>query len=75
MLSRKIAVASVSLALLMGTARAEITQQERVIAGGPADSMEVRHLYLKGSNAEIGRALAEIARDRYQAKVVRSSDP
>ena len=75
MLSRRIAIASISLIFLIGVARAEITRQERVISGSPADSMEVRYLYLKGSNEEIGRALAEIARDRYQAKLARSSDP
>jgi Leucine-rich repeat (LRR) protein len=73
--SRRVLIASISLALLIGTARAQITRQERIIAGGPADSMEVRYLYLKGSNEEIGRALAEIARDRYQVKLERSSDP
>ena len=73
--SRRVVIASLSLALLIGTARAQITRQERVIAGGPADSMEGRYLYLKGSNEEIGRALAEIGRDRYQVKLERSSDP
>ncbi|HKR65960.1 MAG TPA: C45 family autoproteolytic acyltransferase/hydrolase, partial [Thermoanaerobaculia bacterium] len=32
------------------------------------DSLEVRHLVLTGTNEEIGRALAEIARDRYGAR-------
>ena len=31
-------------------------RQERVIAGGPKDFMEVRHVVLRGTNAEIGRA-------------------
>ncbi len=35
---------------------------EKVIAGGPKDFMEVRHLTLRGSNFEIGRKLAEIAK-------------
>jgi hypothetical protein len=52
-----------------------MTRQERVIAGGPAESMEVRHLVLTGTNEEIGRALADIARERYQAKLAPSSDP
>src|SRR5439155_16787259 len=36
-------------------------RQDRVVAGGPKDFLEVRHLVLKGSNEEIGRALAAIA--------------
>jgi hypothetical protein len=42
--------------------------KDRVVAGGPGDFLEVRHLVLKGSNEEIGRALATIGRDRYQVK-------
>ena len=53
---------------------AAIEKQERVIAGSPSDSMEVRHLVLAGTNEEIGRALAEIARERFQAKMERSND-
>jgi hypothetical protein len=37
--------------------------------------MEVRHLVLQGSNEAIGRALAEIARDRHAANVPASHDP
>lgn len=36
---------------------------DRVIAGGPEDFMEVRHLTLRGTNREIGRYLARLARD------------
>jgi hypothetical protein len=36
--------------------------QERVVAGSSADFSEVRHLVLRGSNFEIGKKLAEIAR-------------
>jgi predicted choloylglycine hydrolase len=52
-----------------------LDRQERTIAGGPADSLEVRHLVLTGTNEEIGRALAEIARDRYHVQPARSADP
>ena len=52
-----------------------LVEQERIIAGSPADSMEVRYLILKGTNEAIGRRLAEIARDRYQAKLTPSTDP
>jgi len=40
--------------------------EERVIAGGPADFTEVRHLILRGSDFEIGRKLAEIGRTRHR---------
>ncbi len=52
-----------------------LVEQERIIAGSPADSMEVRYLMLKGTNEAIGRRLAEIARDRYQARLTPSTDP
>lgn len=52
-----------------------LVERERVIAGGPTDSMEVRYLMLKGTNEAIGRRLAEIGRDRYQAKLNQSPDP
>src|SRR5262249_26376498 len=49
-------------------------RQDRVIAGGPKDFMEVRHLVLRGTNEEIGRALATIAKERYDLKPEASSD-
>jgi hypothetical protein len=49
-------------------------QQDRVIAGGPKDFMEVRHLALKGSNEEIGQALAIIAKERYRLRPMPSAD-
>jgi len=49
--------------------------RDEVVAGGPRDFLEVRHLVLKGSNREIGRALAAIARKRHQLKPAASSDP
>jgi predicted choloylglycine hydrolase len=49
--------------------------QDRVIAGSPKDFMEVRHLVLKGSNQDIGRALATIARERYSIPPMPSLDP
>ncbi len=69
----------VTLAILFATpilaASKPLVEQERIIAGSPADSMEVHYLMLKGSNEAIGRRLAEIARDRYQAKPTQSPDP
>jgi predicted choloylglycine hydrolase len=51
-----------------------VIQQERVVAGGPKDFLEARHIVLKGSNEEIGRALATIAKERYQLKASPSAD-
>src|SRR5262245_11146774 len=42
--------------------------RDQVVAGGPKDFMEVRHLVLRGSNEEIGRALATIARQQFEVK-------
>jgi hypothetical protein len=47
---------------------------DSVIAGEKGDFMEVRHLVLKGSNEAIGKALAEIARDRHGVKLISSKD-
>jgi hypothetical protein len=55
-----------------GSKRAII--EEQVIAGGPKDFMEVRHLILQGSNEEIGRALAAISRDQFGVKPQPSTD-
>lgn len=63
------------LVVLLATNVFALDRQERVIAGSPKDSIEVRHLVLTGTNEEIGRALAEIARDRYGVKPEPSSDP
>jgi hypothetical protein len=52
-----------------------VVQEDRVIAGGPNDSVEVRHLVLRGTNEQIGRALAEIAKERYATKLDPSQDP
>jgi predicted choloylglycine hydrolase len=49
-------------------------QQDEVVAGSPNDFLEVRHVVLKGTNLEIGRALAILAKDRYQCKPVLSTD-
>src|SRR6186713_1361294 len=47
----------------------KVVQVDRVIAGGPDKSLEVRHLVLRGSNEQIGRALAEIAKERYGVRL------
>lgn len=66
----------VLLAVLGGAGPASaLEKEERVIAGSPQDSLEVRHLVLRGTNVEIGRALAEIAAERYGARPHPSPDP
>ncbi len=40
-------------------------RDERTYFGGPDDFPSVRHLRLRGSNHDIGRALGELVRDRY----------
>jgi hypothetical protein len=49
--------------------------QDEVVAGSPGDFMEVRHIRLKGSNEEIGRALAMLAQERFGATPSPSADP
>jgi hypothetical protein len=48
--------------------------QDQVIAGGPEDFMEVRHLVLTGPNTEIGRALATLAKERFGLEPAASAD-
>ena len=72
MFSRKAAFLA---ALLFAVSAAALQRNERVIAGSPGDSMEVRHLVLRGTNEEIGRALAEIAMERYSVRAERAADP
>ena len=72
MFSRKTALFA---ALVFTFSAAALQQQERVIAGSSKDSLEVRHLVLRGTNEEIGRALAEIAIARYGVRAERAADP
>src|SRR6187402_1046545 len=53
----------------------KVVQEDRVIAGGPDKSLEVRHLVLRGTNEQIGKALAEIAIERYGARLEPANDP
>lgn len=48
--------------------------EDRAIAGSALDFLEARHVVLKGTNEEIGYALATIARERYQVSPEPSSD-
>jgi hypothetical protein len=49
--------------------------QRRVIAGGPDDFMTVCHLEVRGSQFEIGKALASEARDHFGWSPPRAADP
>src|SRR5262245_16397258 len=51
-----------------------VVREDKVVAGGPKDALQVRHLVLKGTNEEIGRALAEITKERFQSEPDRSTD-
>ena len=53
----------------------KIVQEDRIIAGGPDKSLEVRHLVLRGTNEQIGTALAEIAKERYGVRLQRAANP
>jgi hypothetical protein len=55
-------------------AATDVIREDRVIAGSPKDSIEVRHLVLKGNNEDIGRTLAKLAMERYQVKAEPSRD-
>src|SRR5262245_3392045 len=56
-------------------AQEAVVRQDKVIAGGPKDALEARHLVLKGTNEEIGKALATIARERFGIAAEAGSDP
>ena len=66
----------ISLSVAISTAAPnKVVQEDRVIAGGPDKSLEVRHLVLRGTNEQIGKALAEIAIERYGARLEPANDP
>ena len=52
-----------------------VVQKDEVIAGSPKDSLEVRQLVLRGTNEQIGRALAELAKERYAIQLDPAKDP
>jgi hypothetical protein len=63
------------LACLSPAESNSVIQEDRVIAGGPDESLEVRHLVLRGTNEQIGRALAELAKERYAVRLEPTQDP
>jgi hypothetical protein len=54
--------------------RPHAVRKDQVIAGGPNDFMEVRHVVLEGTNEEIGSALGTIARERHKSGPPKSAD-
>src|SRR4030095_11163864 len=63
--------ACLSGACLSAPASDPVVQKDQVIAGGPDASLEVRHLVLRGTNEQIGRALAEIGKESYGVRLDR----
>ncbi len=49
--------------------------EENHAAGSPRDFIEARHLKIRGSNYQIGRKLADIARERHDVLKVPHTDP
>jgi hypothetical protein len=49
--------------------------EDRVVAGGPKDFLEVRRVVLKGSNEAIGHALALLAKERFGARPLPNPEP
>ena len=49
--------------------------EEQMILGQPGDPLQVHHLVLRGSNRAIGHHLAEMARARYAAAALPSTEP
>ena len=56
-------------------ARSEILLQRRVIVGGPAEFLTVHHLELRGTQVEIGAALAAEARHHFGWRPPTAGDP
>ncbi len=51
------------------------TGQTVIAGGGPDDYLEARHVILRGTNREIGRAIGEIARTEFDSQPLRAIDP
>ncbi len=51
------------------------TKQTVIAGGGPDDYLEARHVTLRGTNREIGRAIGEIARTEFDVQPLGPIDP
>lgn len=52
-----------------------VVKDEVALKSGPGAYMHVRHITIKGTNEEIGKALADIAQKGYGTKLVKYADP
>ncbi len=52
-----------------------IVKDDIILEKGPNDYMEVRHIVVRGTNEEIGRALGDIAQKEYGARLDRYASP
>lgn len=52
-----------------------VVKNEIILPKSPESYMEARHIVLKGSNEEIGKALGDIAQNDYGTKLVKYADP
>ena len=52
-----------------------IIKNEIVLQNEKDDYMQVRHIVVRGSNEGIGKALGEIARREYKAKLIKYAEP
>jgi len=69
-------VAALGIIVLLSPIQAQeaVVRQDKVVAGGPKDALEIRHLVLQGTNEEIGKALAIVAKERFGVVAEASSD-
>ncbi len=67
---------SVSAADMRPAQKSTVVKNEIILPRGPGEHMEVRHIILKGTNEEIGRAMGDIAQKDYGAhKLAQYADP
>lgn len=52
-----------------------VVKNEIILPRGPGEHMEVRHIILKGTNEEIGRAMGDIAQKDYAVKLNKYAEP
>jgi len=61
---------SLALVLVAGVANAQLkTFSDKTVAGTDKDLMIIRHLVIRGSNVEIGKKLAQIAKDQHRVRL------